>query len=511
MISTPALPTASLQSDHAASMQPRGITGGALVVGIFAALALHQILLWRFIGLAGPWAMVVGAVAVAALSLPLFRACAAMPIVPWRRIALVFLFALALYLLGGEGRYAYANIDWQVRDAVLRDMALHPWPFAYIPPGGDEPNVLRAPIGMFLLPALAYKLWGPVAADHALLLQNATLLTALLSAGSLLFDTARARITALVVVALFSGQDAIGQLLVTREWVSHLESWIPWLQFSSHITQAFWVPQHAFAGWLAALLFLLWRRDLVRIDAMLMLLPLTALWSPLALLGALPFVAWAALVELRRGGIGWRTIALPSAVTLLALPGLLYLAAGGDGVGARVQASSFEFWALFMLFELGIWVIPLMLWAAPSRYGRAPLRIAALFLLAVPFVQIGWSIDFMMRASIPGLAILAVLAAEALTNQSRRWVKIMLATILVTGSVTGMNEVIRAVSHPASPRGQCSFFGAWDANFGHYPKGSYLAPMSKMSGAIRPERPAIIQVRDPASCWAKHWHRPTGM
>lgn len=511
MINPHTTPTAARSSEYAVTPHPRGMKGGALIVGIFAALALHQILLWRFIGLAGPTTMALGAAATAALAIPLYRACAAMPVVPWRRIALVFLFAVALYLLGGEGRYAYANIDWQVRDAVLRDMALHPWPFAYVPPGGNEPNMLRAPIGMFLLPALAYKSWGPVAADHALLLQNAALLTALLSAGSLLFDTRRARIVALVVFTLFSGQDALGQLLVTREWVSHLESWIPWLQFSSHITQAFWVPQHAFAGWLAALLFLLWRRDLVRIDAMLMVLPLTALWSPLALLGALPFVGWAAFVALQRGGIGWRTIALPLAVTLFALPGLLYLAAGGDGVGARLQASSFDFWALFMLLELGIWVIPLMLWAAPSRYGRAPLRIAALFLLAVPFVQIGWSIDFMMRASIPGLAIIAVLVAEALTNATRSRIKVALALILATGSVTGANEVIRAVSHPASPRGQCSFFGAWDANFGHYPKGSYLAPISKVAGAIRPEQPAIIPVRDPVSCWTESWHRPTGM
>ncbi|KEZ00330.1 hypothetical protein AI27_06250, partial [Sphingomonas sp. BHC-A] len=167
-----------------------------------------------------------------------------------------FLVALGLLVLSGEGRFFYANVDWQVRFAVLRDMGINPWPFVYT--ARPEPDLLRAPIGMFLLPALVFKLLGPRAADIALLAQNTTLVALLLALGSQLFAERRSRLIGLAIFILFSGMDAIGDLLMQGMLTGHMEDWAE-IQYSSTITLLFWVPQHAIAGWVGAVGYMLWR------------------------------------------------------------------------------------------------------------------------------------------------------------------------------------------------------------------------------------------------------------
>src|SRR4029079_442931 len=80
------------------------------------------------------------------------RFTAKLPPVRYRVFAGAFVIAVVLFMLGGEGRFFYANTDWQIRDAVLRDLATNPWPFAYKLNG--TAYFLRAPVGMYLLPAL---------------------------------------------------------------------------------------------------------------------------------------------------------------------------------------------------------------------------------------------------------------------------------------------------------------------------------------------------------------------
>src|SRR3546814_106374 len=171
----------------------------------------------------------------------------------WRRMFLLALVALAIFVLGGEGRFFYASPDWQVRDSVLRDLVVYPWPFAYS--FDRHVELLRAPLGMYLLPAISGKAFGLRAADLALLIQNSLLLTLIFGLGSMLFTTSRARARALVIVIFFSGMDVIGQLLQWHvnghPFPDHIEQW-GITQYSSHITQASWVPLHALAGWLGA-------------------------------------------------------------------------------------------------------------------------------------------------------------------------------------------------------------------------------------------------------------------
>lgn len=488
---------------------PLTIPARSLLVLVAGWLCLDQLLLWRFLGWSWP-SLATGAMLAAVLFHRLIKSSGLDARIPLVRLAVCLAVTLMLLALGGEGRWFYANIDWQVRDAVLRDMALHPWPFVYATEGTH--SLLRAPVGMFLFPALMAKVGGAQAGDVALWLQNSLIIASLLALGSILFATRRARVIALLAIFLFSGLDLIGTMIFHGHLRDHLEFWFATMQFSSHITQAFWVPQHGFAGWLAAVLFLLWHRGAMRLWPFLALLPLTALWSPLALIGAMPFAAWAGISSLVTRRLSVADIVWPALAVIIALPGLTYLAAAPDGVGIRPYPLQLLAWAIFVLLEVLIFALPLLFAQRGESFGqRAPLIIATAWLLLCPFVQIGWSLDFMMRTSIPSLALLAVLVAEGLDRAPSRVLRSWLALMLLIGSATGLSEIRRAFTLPPSPRGACSFFGAWDVSFGRYPKGSYLAPLDQLPSFLRPEAPAVVSVHDPSRCWQGEWVRPDGV
>jgi len=481
----------------------RPLPGGWLLAGISGWLGVGELLLWRFLDVMPLWAYALGAVMLAGLCVLIARAARGFSGPPPVTLLTCIAIALLLLLLGGEGRFFYANLDWQVRFAAMRDMVVNPWPFVYTARGA--PDVLRAPIGMFLAPALIAKALGVRAGDMALLAQNALMLGTVLALGSTLFDTRRARLVALAVVIGFSGLDALGRILFRGGLSDHLENWA-YLQYSSTITLAFWVPQHAVSGWIGALAYLLWRGGKAPLGAVLALLPLTALWSPLGLMGAMPFAALAGVRTLLLRELRPRDIGVPALATLLALPGLLYLGAANDGVGARLMTFVPLQWGLFELLEVLVYVVPLALIVRQPRFGRDTLALLALLLLAIPFVQVGWSIDFMMRASISALAILAVMVADALIHvpRSRPW---LIAPLLI-GSVTGFQEVRRAIVHPAAPQVRCTVIKAWQQTFAYFPMGSYLAPLDAMPRAIRPTNPTRVSAAEPARCWDGHWYHP---
>ena len=115
-----------------------------------------------------------------------------------------------------------------------------------------------------------------------------------------------------------------------------------------------------------------------------------------------------------------------------------------------------------------------------------------------------------MRASIPALAILALHLADGLGGlwpaSGRR--KAALVGLLAIGSVTGLTEVVRALTFPATPPPRCGFSRAWDESFAAWPKDSYLAPLHRVSVAIRPATPARVAADGAGPCFDRPWPRP---
>lgn len=495
----------------------RPLAGGWLMALLTVWLGIDQLLFWRFLNIMPIWVYPVALFIIGLLAIGVARAMPGRNGPTPATLACCFGIALLLLILGGEGRFFYANIDWQVRFAVLRDLHINPWPFTYQVDGA--PQLLRAPIGMFLLPALVGKIAGAGAADMALLIQNSLMLGIVLALGATLFPRRYDRLMALIIFIGFSGLDALGRMLFRGGLSDHIENWA-YLQFSSTITLAFWVPQHAMAGWIGALGYLLGRDGRARPAAWLTPLPLTALWSPLGLAGALPFVALTGARSLFARNLRPADILLPGIASLIAIPSLLYLAAGlGDMGGAAGEPGAGiapSQWLAFELLEMLVYAVPLAFVARRSRFGIDSLILVTIWLLLIPFLHIGWSTDFMMRGSITALAILAVLVADAMRTEPR--LRLWLGTILLIGSITGLHEVMRALSHPPAPQVRCDLVQGWDfeaidlglrkTDDPPSPKGTYLAPIDAIPRIIRPYAPYPADMTRRTRCWDGHWYYP---
>ncbi|NBC35248.1 hypothetical protein GTZ99_01595 [Novosphingobium sp. FSY-8] len=482
---------------------PAGVSLRAVIMALLGALAVMQVGVWAFLGLSlWWWALGGGALGIALIVVARAPGWGAM--LSWRDLALCGAVSVLLLALGGEGRQFYANTDWQVRLAVLRDLVVQPWPFAYDVPGG--PSVLRAPLGMYLAPALVGKAAGGLyAAELALWAQNSLLLTLVLGAGSALFDGARARAVALGVFLGFSGMDVVGQAIASQPLWLHLEQWAGF-QFTAAVTQLFWVPQHCLTGWIFAVAYLGWRRGWVPRVALAVMLPLLPLLSPLAAVGCAPFALHAYGAGWRGFGARdwWRDLGWPVLAGVAALPGLLYLVVAGDTVGGASAPLPMSSYPTFILLEIGGYLLALRLRRGAGDYGAAVAWIVVGSLLVIPFGRVGAGMDFAMRASIPALAILAVLVAEVVVRgaQDADWraARRVALTVFCIGLVTPVGEIGRAIIWPPAPAVTCGYYGVVPGGLA-----TYVAPLNRFPAVIAPALAPRIAPHDPAHCWNGRW------
>jgi hypothetical protein len=242
-------------------------------------------------------------------------------------------------------------------------------------------------------------------------------------------------------------------------------------------------------------------------------LPLLALWSPLALMGLAPFAAVAGVTMLVRRRLVVRDFALPTLATAVALPALVYLQAASDSVGFRLYPIGASNWFYFQLFE----TIPLILGTALLLRGRSQallLAVTAGWLALVPFIQVGPSVDFMMRASIPALAVLAVLVAEAITSRPSglrpkgEAARLLLIGTLAIGALTAVHEISRALVYRPTPLTRCDLLGTaveHPATGGVPAYSTYFAQVGALPWPLRPKRFAVVPTNSAAPCWERPW------
>ena len=482
-------------------LRKHSVPSGLLFSSVLLLFGLDHLLLIRFLGLGTPVFYLGYGAAIAALTAVMSGAIKGR--VPLGRLLICYGVAGLVLLLGGEGRLFYSNVDWQVRYTLLSDMTRYPWPYAYL--GMNPPKILRAPLGMYLLPAVAGKWLGPKSTDPALFLQNMIVLGNLMAMGSLLFRTTRTRQIVLTVLLLFSGMDACAALIfrpdVLWPFDIHIEG-ILGPQYSSILTLAFWVPQHAISGWIGALFYMLWRRDLVSLGTFLAIIPFCMLWSPLGVMGTVPFALLAFVQAMAARSVRWPDLILPACATVLVIPVLIYLGADAGKVGMHLASMSPLIYMLLELTEVVPILTCVVMLDGRSSFGRAPLWLIAACLLLFPFVMVGENVDFVMRASIPALLILAVIAAERLaesrTQPPRRW----LLVVLAIGAITPSRELYRAVIYKPAPPGNCNLAGYW-----HESVNTYLARPSALPNPMQPKSLIFVPPRGGA-CYSQSWKSP---
>ncbi|EZP70044.1 hypothetical protein BV96_03723 [Sphingomonas paucimobilis] len=496
--------TASRVRGISASVSLRGLT--ASLVALFA---LDNVLL---LGLLGSPHMLVAGLAIilpAALSFLTYTTMPSQARVRIATLATCFVAAAIILMLGGEGRLFYASTDWQVRDAVLADMGTHHWPFDYWLDGRAQ--LLRAPVGMYLVPAIVGGT-SQLGRDWSLLVHNSLILGLIFAQASALFEGRRARLIAIAVFVAFSGWDVLGNLLL--QWTGgevrwdHIEGWADGYEYSSHITQLFWVPQHAFAGWTVALTYLLWRRNLAPVGLFAASLPLVALWSPLVLFGALPFAAFAGLRVLLTRAWNGRDLLFTVAATALATPALIYLSTHAAAMGGGLLPPKALVYTLVMLFE----VIPFLLPVLHDRNNvidHATKLIAATCLFLMPSWSIGTFGDFQMRASIMPLALVAIAFADWAVRIVHKREKVGFLIIVALGSVTGAVEIAQAFRFAPSPVPRCSLADVWHRQTSRTaPDAAYFVPVEAFRSWVKPV--ARVSAATPVNCWSHPWRTPLG-
>jgi len=499
---------------------------------LFALFAASSLLAFSLNGLVAPPVVLAIAVLASGLLVHCIRRSAAAAGLSLgngpsgRTIAALAGLSAAVIILSGQAGQLYLNFDWEIRLPLLRDLATSTWPVGYRIDGVD--HVLRAQLGMFALPALLGDIAGLARSRAALVLQNIVVLTLALALVALLGRTRRERLILVAVVLLFSGMDALGQTFVNLGEggafrFDHLESWAG-IQFSSTITQIFWVPHHGLTGLIAAALYLLWWQGRLPPTALIAFVPLMAFWSPLTFLGALPFAAHAMVGALRdRRGLVW-VVAAGALSSLLAGYAIVFLQAGTENVpfhiGFAKTSLGIEPWWLFryvgfLVLEILAFVVAVALTRSWRPQTSTPFVIAVVVLLLCPLAWIGQGEDIVMRVSIPALNVLAVLVARILIDTpcgpSGRLARRVAVAALAIGAITPLMEIRRGFVRPlGTVSSSCSFIDAWaDSEWPMTQVSVYLADEARFPAALRPQVATRLVLADPRkACMEGSWRRP---
>ena len=359
--------------------------------------------------------------------------------------SMVGIFAIMLLWcqLGGMNGYMFQTTDWDCRNAVFRDLITHRWPVVY----NDSNSALVYYVGHWLPPAMVAKVFNKLfhsielawfVGRVALWFWTALGLSVLVL---LLFayikaESTKKRIIAIVVLIFFSGLDIVGALyygkcerLLSPDLL-HLERWAKHgYQYSSITTCLYWVFNQSVIPWMMTLCFLMDsdERNYVTYSAACLIC------GPLPLIGLAILMVFRAVCRLIRcireqrvkdwckaifsvGNILVVILCVPMmAVYLLSNSAL---AATGESQRVVEQASFFStgYWnrslLAFYAVEVGVYLV--LLWNA---HKKEPLFYAvAVSLLCIPYFHIGTSMDFCMRASLPGIFIILTYVADYLAQ-----------------------------------------------------------------------------------------------
>jgi len=199
----------------------------------------------------------------------------------------------------------------------------------------------------------------------------------------------------------------------------------------------------------------------MRIDAMMpILIVAAALWSPLTVIGLIPFVVWkvgGGMFQQQSFRLLHPKVWTPALIVGLGVAAYLGLDSSRIPKGlALAHDSAAEVMmdlikqAQFFLLEAGLIGLAIL-----AMRWSGEIALALLILALLPFVYLGPGNDLVMRASIPSLAVLTIGACLALAERSvgagmlRK--KAVLGGLLAVGAVTPMAEFARAAMLPVWP------------------------------------------------------------
>lgn len=364
-------------------------------------------------------------------------------------------FALVWSSFGGAGHLFYANpFDWIPRFALARDLTASAWPLAYDDHGTEQ--LLRAPLGYYLVPVVLAKYLGTAWLDGLIYLWTA-LGTSLLFLLAFRDYPLRKAMAGMLIFIFASGLDVIGSWWQANKWPElghHIEWWAGQVQYSSNTTLLFWAPNHTLAAWLATALLLRFNTSItIMANTAPLLLPALLIWSPLSAIGYFILLA-SALINYRHFKSSWPPFIhclLPQIIPIGLI--VIFLSSGASQIPATASPSAssdhgtLDQALLFLTLELGI-IAPIFM------FRRNHLEVISFIaLLVIPSISFGGSNDLAMRASIPlfavlWLGIINVLLQDEYSRSKRPTIALVLL-LWAIGSYTAISELARSLQRPS--------------------------------------------------------------
>ncbi len=381
-------------------------------------------------------------------------------VLPVKDIVIITFLLFLWVVLSGSGKLFYETEDWQVRNAVFRDLINFKWPVVYEQKG----TALAYYLLQWIVPAGFGKILGWRMGNIALLFWNFAGVLIVYMLLVLLCKNGKKTglYTIMLIFIFFGGLNQVGRLLEAIFggappilWGSE-DGWLDVVngyQYSSNYTLLSWVFNQTIVPWIAVPLVLLEKK--VRNYAYIGLLVLP--YAPLPFVGIfLMFlvlgIEWC--IRTARAGeyrlIFCELFSIPNvcAVCSVFLCFLAYFSASKNGMQmGRYETGKFglEEWAwltLFFFLEVGVYALPL--W---KIYKKEVLFYAiCIAMYFIPLIRVGLGRDFCMRAPIGLLFMLQIYIMQYLVSEKAftgRCLKttIVLITLLSLGGYNAVSDL----------------------------------------------------------------------
>jgi hypothetical protein len=413
--------------------------------------------------------------------------------------------AAALLFYSGSLHVFHPTFDWRIRDAVLADLSASGFPVTYRV--ADEEYLLRAPIGMYVLPAMVGFASGLFSAHVALWIQNSVALGVILyficilgyglRHAALLLLSGTCAILPVALLWILGSPPAFSGLLVFG-----MDAWHPTYQYSSAIIQYFWVPNHAIPGWWIAVAFLLHFDEELDGASVAATASAVVFWSPLVVF-AVPFLL---LVRLREH-VARPRMWISALIACCFAPVVIYFTADASSIPLSTAPVTADSFALYLLFVLALAPHAAFLFlnreSLPEQYCAAAIT-SLILLLTLPVLIFGTSNDIVMRGSIVPLTILwflfgYMLLGSPIQHVRDRWLGVVIAVLCSLSAIGTLATHHLGTGWPIS---DCSIvqsardLGAGDLS-PHYHARWSVIPDWLMTRGISEPRPT-----SPRECWS---------
>ena len=348
--------------------------------------------------------------------------------------------AVGWCIVCGQFEVCFQTWDWHFRNATLRDLITHSWPVRY-PRHSDAamsfyighwlPSALVGRATMFATGALETS-WRVASCCLGVWTALGVLLAWLLALARFRARTGWTVTFVISAFVLFSGMgEVLGRTFLTfKNGAGYCSGpWSELFQFTPNTELLAWVFHQTVVPWIATLLLLDGRRSFGHAGLLLALVLLCAPFPAVGLAWILAFLLAAAAHDALEGKSFRRFLmsfaTFPNIVGFLVVVPVVaaYLvtnsASGSVGpawIGVHSVSYFVKRWLLFVVCEVGFYALFLL-----PGHRRDPLYWAVFtFLAACPLLKIGESCDFCMRASIPALLVVAVMAAGDVVDLGMR-------------------------------------------------------------------------------------------